>query len=122
MLRSRMTVMVRRTVVALVAGVAVSAAAYFPTDAMAFGGHGGGGMGGFHGGMGGFHGAVGHFGGNGPVGGRFVGNRFVSHRFVHHRVFARPFFGPGLAFGDWGWGWGDNCWVWTPYGYQSVCY
>jgi hypothetical protein len=56
--------MLRGIAIAFVAGVALGAVAYLPTDAMAFGGHGGGwGMGGFHGGggMGGFPGGMGAF-------------------------------------------------------------
>jgi hypothetical protein len=135
MLRSRMTVILRRTVIALAAGVALGVAVYLPTEAMAFG-HGGGGMGGFHGGMGGFHGGMGGFHGgmggfHGRGGDRFVGDRFGGHRFdgdrfdghrfFHHRFFGRRFFGPGFAFGGWDWD-DDGCWVWTPYGYRSVCY
>lgn len=134
MLRSRMTVMLRGTVIAVATGLVLGVAICLPTEATAFG-HGGGGMGGFHGGMGGFHGGMGGFHGgmdgfHGRMG-RFDGDRdrFFSHRFdrerffhhrFHRRFFGHRFFGPEFAFGAWGWG--DGCWVWTPYGYQSACY
>src|SRR5215472_11511595 len=113
---------------AIVACVSLGAIAYLPTDAIAFGGHGGGGMGGFHGGMGGFHGGMGGFHGGmagfhgGGMGGFhgavgrdrfFAGHNFGHRHFVAHRFDHRRFFGPGFAFGGWGWGWGDDsCYVW----------
>jgi len=110
--------MLRRMVITLAAGVALGAVAGLPIDAWAFGGHGGGGMHGgamgFHGGMGSLHGGIGHVAGN-----RFAGHHFAGHRF-HHRFVGRRLFAPGLIFGAWNWG--DGCWMWTPYGYRSLCY
>ena len=79
-----------RTVIALLAGVAVAAAG-ISTDALAFG-HGGGGGGGFHGGGGGFHGGfVGIHGGgfhgggfHGLAGHGFAGHGFAGHGFAGH--------------------------------------
>jgi hypothetical protein len=121
--------MLRRVAATFGACLALGAITYLPTDAVAFGGHGGGGMGGFHGGgMGGFHGGgMGGFHGGGV--GAFHGGMGGFHhgfdgRFVGHNFHGRRFIGPGFGFGGWGWGWGwgDSCYVWTPYGYQWVCY
>src|SRR5215831_5962901 len=100
--------MLGKIATAFVACMSLGAIAYLPTDAMAFGGHGGG--------MGGFRGAMGRD--------RFFGGRDFGHRqFAAHRFDHRRFFGPGFAFGGWGWGWDwgdDSCYVWTPYGYQWI--
>src|SRR5882724_4729621 len=72
---SRSTLMLRKTIIALVAAVSVGMLA--PTVALAGGGGGGGrhGGGGFGGGGGGFHGGGG-FGGGGFHGGGFGGGGF----------------------------------------------
>jgi hypothetical protein len=133
--------MLGKIATAFFACMSLGAIAYLPTDAMAFGGHGGGGMGGFHGGgmggfhgggVGGFHGGMGGFHGAGMGGfrgtmgrDRFFGGHDFGHRqLAAHRFDHRRFFGPGFAFGGWGWGWDwgdDSCYVWTPYGYQWIC-
>jgi hypothetical protein len=142
--RCAMLQRLRRLAVALTASVALAAASV-PTDALAFGGHGGGGFGGGHIGGGGFGGGHfggggfgghmggfggGHFGGGGFGGhvGRFGGPGFVGRGFVGRGFAGRGFAGPGFhrgfvgrgfrrgfAFGGLGWGWGGWGWDWPGY-------
>jgi hypothetical protein len=94
-----MLLRLRKLAIALTASVALAAVS-FPTDAVAFGWHGGGGFSGGHmgGGFGGGHiggfrsrGFVGHgFGGRG-----FAGQGFVGRDFHRGFVFGQP------NWGDW---------------------
>jgi hypothetical protein len=86
----------RRLAVALTASVALAAASV-PTDAVAFGWHGGGGFGGHMGsGFGGSH--IRGFRSRGFVGHGFAGRGFAG------RSFAGRDFHRGYVFGEPGWG------------------
>ena len=110
----------RRVVVALVASVTVAGAA-LPTDAVAGGGMGGGGVGhmagvgGHTAGVGGHTtGAGGHMG---VPGHSFAARSFAGHR-LHGRGFRRHPFFVGVG-GPWYWGWpAPYC---DPY-YDPYCY
>ena len=96
--------MLRKITIVLATAAALTVG--LSADALALGGHGGGGVGhaggfggGAHmgGGFGGAHAGGGHFGG---VGGGFAGHRFAGQRgpIYHDRGFGRRFlFGPGYS-------------------------
>jgi hypothetical protein len=106
--------MFRKTLIALVAVVALAGVSATDASARGHGGGGGGGRGG-----GGGHAAFGHFGGGGHAFGHFGGG-FGGHR--HFRS-SRGFFGPRFGFYSYPYAYyGGSCYrvrrVATRYGWQ----